>query len=232
MIQVRKSAERGHAQHGWLDSHHTFSFADYYDPRQMGFSNLRVMNEDRVQAGAGFPPHSHRDMEIISYVLDGAIAHEDSMGNGSVIRPGDVQMMRAGTGVTHSEYNASKDEPAHFLQVWIEPKYTGMKPAYQQKHFSAEEKKNHFRLVASPDGRDGSLTLNQDASLYALLLDPGQTARQSLAPGRRAWVQVARGEVEVNGQRLEEGDGARITDEQEISVTARQPAEILLFDLA
>jgi redox-sensitive bicupin YhaK (pirin superfamily) len=231
MISVRKANDRGHAQHGWLDSFHTFSFADYHDPNQMGFGALRVINEDRVQAGAGFPTHGHRDMEIISYVLDGAIAHKDSMGTGAVLRPGEVQRMSAGTGVTHSEFNASKTEGLHFLQIWIQPDVRAIAPTYEQKMFG-DERKGKLRLVVSPDGRDGSLTIRQDATMYAALLTKGETVEHSLGRGRRAWVQVARGEATLNGTKLAQGDGAAITNETALALTATSDAEVILFDLA
>ena len=232
MIALRKSGERGHADHGWLDSHHTFSFADYYDPREMGFATLRVINEDRVQGGRGFGTHPHRDMEIISYVLDGALEHKDSMGTGSVIRPGDVQRMSAGTGVSHSEYNHSPSEQVHFLQIWIEPKRRGVKPSYEQKNFPREEKKGRLRLVASPDGANGSVQINQDAWIYAAVLDGEDAATYALPSGHNAYVHVARGRVSVNGQALEAGDGAKITAEPRLRFADGQDAEILLFDLA
>jgi len=230
MITIRRAEERGHADHGWLNTYHTFSFADYYDPEQMGFRALRVINEDRVQAGAGFGKHGHRDMEIISYVLEGSLGHSDSMGTGSTIRPGEVQRMSAGSGVTHSEMNASKDEPVHFLQIWILPEKGGIRPGYEQKKFEEEERRGTLRLVASPDAADGSVTIHQDVRLYSTLLDGDQTVTHALAPGRYGWVQVARGEVELNGQTLKAGDGAAI--EGEPSVTLRGTgAEVLLFDL-
>jgi hypothetical protein len=232
MMILRRSDERGHADHGWLDSHHTFSFGDYHDPEFMGFRALRVINEDRVAPGAGFPTHPHRDMEIISYVLGGQIAHKDSMGTGSVIRPGEVQRMSAGTGVTHSEFNASKTEPLHFLQIWIIPERRGLSPSYEQKSYSEEERRGRLRLVASRDGRDGSVTVHQDVALYAGLLEPGQTVERPIAPGRHAWVQVARGEIELFGERLVAGDGAAVTEEAVIKITGRAPSEILVFDLA
>ncbi len=231
MVRVRSAADRGHANHGWLDSYHTFSFADYYDPQQMGFSVLRVINEDRVEPGAGFPTHGHRDMEIVSYVLDGALEHKDSMGNGSVIRPGDVQRMSAGTGVRHSEYNASKTEGVHFLQIWILPKSTGIAPGYEQKHFAPGELDGKLRVVASPDGRDGSVTIHQDACLYATRLANGAALAHALAPGRHAYVHVARGRVAVNGMPLATGDGARIESESRITFGNANDAELLLFDL-
>jgi redox-sensitive bicupin YhaK (pirin superfamily) len=231
MLEIRKSTERGHANHGWLDSHHTFSFADYYDPQQMGFSVLRVINEDRVEPGAGFPTHGHRDMEIVSYVLDGALEHKDNMGNGSVIRPGDVQRMSAGTGVRHSEYNASNNERVHFLQIWILPKATGIAPDYEQKHFTPTELDSKLRVVASPDGRDGSVTIHQDAYLYASRLANGAQVAHALAPGRRAYVHVARGSVAINGTPLTAGDGARIENETRVTLGNANGAEVLLFDL-
>lgn len=232
MLTLRKSVDRGHANHGWLDSWHTFSFAGYHDPAHMGFGHLRVINDDTVQPGQGFGTHGHRDMEIISYVLDGALEHKDSMGNGSVIRPGDVQRMSAGRGVQHSEFNASSSEPVHFLQIWIEPNVTGIAPGYEETHFSGEEKRGRLRLIASPDGREGSVTLHQDARVYAALLDGTATVTHALARGRRAYVHVARGEVKVNGHQLGAGDGARLTDETTITFTDAKEAEILLFDLA
>jgi redox-sensitive bicupin YhaK (pirin superfamily) len=232
MINVRKSAERGHFDFGWLDTHHTFSFGEYYDPRNMGFRSLRVINEDYVRAGHGFPTHPHRDMEIITYVLKGALEHRDSMGNGTVIRPGEVQRMSAGTGVRHSEKNASAEEDVHLLQIWIIPEEQGLRPSYEQKMFEADEKRGRLRLIASNDGRDGSVTMHQDANLYAALLDTGQEATHGLPQGRHAWAQVARGAVEINGQILQQGDGASITDETQLSIKGREPSEILLFDLA
>lgn len=231
MITIRKSSERGHAMHGWLDSRHTFSFAGYQDPEHMGFGPLRVINEDRVEPGKGFAAHSHRDMEIVSYVLEGALEHRDSMGNGSVIQPGDVQMMRAGTGVTHSEYNHSKHEPVHFLQIWIVPDTAGLAPAYGQRHFSEDERRGRLRLVASSDGRDGSLQVRQDASMYASMLDAGASVKHDLAPGRRAWVQMIRGRADVGGSTLEGGDGAAIEGETSVAIRADASCELLLFDL-
>jgi hypothetical protein len=232
MLTVRRSDARGHANHGWLDSYHTFSFADYYDPREMGFGSLRVINEDRVQPGMGFGTHPHRDMEIISYVLEGALEHRDSLGTGSVIRPGDVQRMSAGTGVRHSEYNASERELVHFLQIWIEPSVQGVKPSYEQKTFGAQDKRGRLRLVASPDGAEGSVTIHQDAKLFAGLLDGADEVSHALPADRKAYVHVARGEVEVNGQRLSAGDGARISDEPQLRFANARGAELLLFDLA
>ena len=232
MIQVRKSTERGHANHGWLDSWHTFSFSSYYDPEYMGFSSLRVINDDRIAAGAGFPTHPHRDMEIVTYLLEGALEHKDSMGNGSVIRAGEVQRLTAGTGITHSEFNASDSDPIRLLQIWIQPNQTGLTPGYEQKMFSAAEKQGRLRLVASADGRDGSVTIHQDANLHAGLLGKSDQIRHTLAPGRHAYLQVARGEVQVNGLGLSEGDGAALTGEDEINLTTATSAEVLLFDLA
>ena len=230
MLTLRKSEDRGHANHGWLDSYHSFSFADYYDPEHMGYGPLRVINEDRVQAGAGFGTHGHRDMEIISYVLDGALAHEDSMGNGSAIVPGDVQRMSAGTGVRHSEFNHSKTGVTHFLQIWIEPKFTGIQPSYEQKHFSAQEKRGRLRLIASPDGRDGSVSINQDAFLYAGLFDGAENAALTIAAGRQGYVHVARGRITVNGQALDAGDALK-TGAGAITLQGGQAAEVLVFDL-
>jgi redox-sensitive bicupin YhaK (pirin superfamily) len=211
MLNIRRANERGHAEHGWLDSRHTFSFADYYDPKFMGFGPLRVINEDRVQPGEGFGTHSHRDMEIISYVLEGELAHKDSMGNGSVIRPGDVQRMSAGTGVTHSEFNHSPSELVHFLQIWILPERERMRPSYEEKHFDDADKRGRLKLVASRDGRDGSVVIHQDVALYAALLENGERVEHALADGRRAWAQVTRGSVQVNGETLVAGDGAAIS---------------------
>jgi hypothetical protein len=232
MIELRKSADRGLADHGWLRSFHTFSFADYHDPRHMGYGALRVINEDRVQPGMGFGTHGHRDMEIISYVLEGALEHKDSMGNGSVIRPGDVQRMSAGTGVRHSEFNASRADLVHFLQIWIEPGARGIPPSYEEKHFDAASKRGRLRLVASPDGRDGSVTIHQDACLYAALVDGAERVAHVIAPGRRAYVHVARGAVVVNGQPLEGGDALKASNVAELVIEQGRDAEVLLFDLA
>ena len=231
MLTVRKAAARGHANHGWLDTWHTFSFADYYDPREMGFGALRVINDDKVEPGQGFGMHGHRDMEIITYVLEGALEHKDSMGNGSIIRPGDVQRMSAGTGVRHSEFNPSREERVHLLQIWIEPRIMGVRPSYEEKKFGAQEKKGRLRLIASPDGRDGSVTIHQDANVYAALLDGKDAVAHRLAPARRAYVHVARGAVKVNGVELKGGDGAKITEESEIEFSGAKQAELLLFDL-
>jgi hypothetical protein len=232
MIVRRSADQRGHANHGWLDSRHTFSFADYHDPAHMGFRSLRVINEDRVQPAQGFGTHGHRDMEIISYVLEGELAHQDSMGTGSVITPGDVQRMSAGTGVLHSEKNPSPSKPAHFFQIWLLPARRGVAPSYEQKRFEDAEKQGTLRLVASPDGRDGSISVNQDADLYAGLFKPGEGAHLDLRPGRHAWVQIARGEITLNGETLNAGDGAAVSDEQALDLTARSDAEVLVFDLA
>jgi len=232
MIEIRKAEERGHAEHGWLDSYHTFSFADYYDPEHMGFRSLRVINEDRVQAGQGFGTHPHRDMEIISYVLEGALQHKDSMGTGSTIRPGDVQRMSAGTGVTHSEFNASKSELVHFLQIWLMPSQRGIAPSYEQKAFSSQDKQGRLRVVAAPDARDGSLTIHTDAVVYAGLLDAGQVSELKLAKGRHAWVHIARGKAKVGGRELRAGDGAALSDEPLVRIEGVDHAEVLVFDLA
>ena len=231
MITVRRSQDRGHYDHGWLDTRHTFPFAEYHDPRHMGFRVLRVINEDRVRPGQGFGTHPHRDMEIVSYVLSGALEHRDSMGNGSTIRPGEVQRMSAGTGVLHSEFNPSASEPVHFLQIWILPERPGLAPGYEQKRFPEEEKRGRLRLLASPDGRDGSVTIHQDARILAASLEAGEEVRHALAPGRHAWVQVTRGEVELAGERLAAGDGASLSGEAAATVRGRSTAEVLLFDL-
>ncbi len=235
MITVRPSTERGHFDHGWLNTFHTFSFADYYDPKHVHFRGLRVINEDTVQPGGGFPTHPHRDMEIITYILRGTLAHKDSMGNGSTIVPGDVQRMSAGTGVLHSEFNHSRDELVHLLQIWIFPEQHGLKPSYEQKTFPPEEKLNRLRLVASPDGRDGAVTIHTDARVYGALLEGGQSVTHELAKGRGAWIQVVSGEIDVNGKRLAAGDGAGIEDERALAITGRTQSgtsEFLLFDLA
>ena len=229
--QIRRGDERGHARHGWLDSFHSFSFADYHDPRHMGFGPLRVINEDRVQPGMGFGTHGHRDMEIISYVLSGGLAHQDSMGNGSVLRPGDVQRMSAGTGVQHSEYNASREEPVHFLQIWIEPARRGIAPGYEEKRFDPESKRGRLRLIASPDGADGSVTIHQDARLYAALLDGAEAVDFRQQAGRRTYVHVVRGAVCVNGQPLAGGDAMKLEGAQRLRIDGGRDAEILLFDL-
>ncbi len=231
MITLRRSQERGHANHGWLDTYHTFSFANYLDPQHMGFSVLRVLNDDTVAPGMGFGTHPHADMEIVSVVLDGALAHRDSMGNSSVIRPGEVQRMSAGTGVRHSEFNPSDTEPVHFFQIWILPNQKGLPPSYEQKTFSEEEKRGKLRLVASPDGRDGSVTVHQDVLLYLTLLGAGDTLTQPLPSGRKAYVHVARGGVVVNGEAMVAGDGAKLVDETKLRLEATDAAEVLLFDL-
>lgn len=229
---IRRANERGFADHGWLRSFHTFSFADYYAPAHMGFRSLRVINEDRVQGGKGFGTHPHRDMEIISYVLSGGLQHKDSMGTGSVIRPGDVQRMSAGTGVTHSEFNASPTEGVHFLQIWIMPDTRGIAPSYEQKHFTEAERQGRLKLVASKDAREGSLAIHQDASLYAGLLGAGERVTHDLPSGRYAWLHVARGKVEVGGIELSAGDAAAFEQGGEIAVVGREASEVLLFDLA
>jgi quercetin 2,3-dioxygenase len=232
MINIRKSNDRGRANHGWLDTHFTFSFADYFDPEHVQFRTLRVMNDDRVAGSGGFPMHPHRDMEIVTYVLEGALEHRDSLGNGSVIKPGDVQYMSAGSGVTHSEFNPSKTEPVHLYQIWMLPEKKGLKPAYDQKNFDEAEKRGKLRLVASPDGRDGSLKIRQDNELYATVLGAGDSVKHALKPERYAYVQVARGSVKLNGQQLAEGDGAAISAEKSVELTGVKDAEVLLFDLA
>jgi hypothetical protein len=232
MITVRPAEQRGPTDIGWLDSRHTFSFGDYFDPRHMGFGPLRVINEDRVKPGAGFATHGHSDMEIVSYVLAGALAHKDSLGTGSTIRPGDVQRMSAGTGIRHSEFNASQTEPVHFLQIWILPEKAGLAPGYEQKHFPAAEKRGRLRLVAARDGREGAVKLNRDADLYSALLAPGETVTHAFRPGRKGWLQVARGVVRLGDMHLRAGDGAAIDGEPALAVTGHEDAEILLFDMA
>jgi redox-sensitive bicupin YhaK (pirin superfamily) len=232
MIEIRKSEERGRADHGWLNTRFTFSFAEYHDPKHVHFRTLRVMNDDQVAGGGGFPTHPHQDMEIVTYVLEGALQHKDSMGNGSVIRPGDVQYMSAGTGVAHSEFNASDKEPVHLYQIWMFPDKKGYKPAYDQKHFDDAEKRGKLRLVASPDGRDGSVKIRQDNQLYVTALGPGDTVKHGLMKERHAYVQVARGSVTLNGTKLETGDGAAISAEKALQLTGVKDAEVLLFDLA
>jgi redox-sensitive bicupin YhaK (pirin superfamily) len=231
MIEIRKSKDRGYADHGWLRSYHTFSFADYHDPEHMGFGHLRVINEDRIQPGTGFGTHGHRDMEIISYVLEGALEHKDSMGNGSAIVPGDVQRMSAGKGVMHSEFNHAQDGVTHFLQIWIEPNVTGIPPSYEQKHFDAASKRGRLRLVASPDRREGSVKIHQEAFLYAALLDGADRAVHKLQSGRRAYVHVVRGKLTVSGQPLEAGDALKAVNTAEIVLEKGERAEVLLFDL-
>jgi redox-sensitive bicupin YhaK (pirin superfamily) len=232
MITVRRADDRFVTRIGWLDSRHTFSFGDHYSPEHMGFRALRVINEDKVDPGKGFPRHPHRDMEIISYVLEGALEHRDSLGTGSTIRPGEVQRMSAGTGVFHSEYNPRRDSRTHFLQIWILPERAGLPPGYEQRAFTEAERQGRLRLIAARDGRDGAVTVHQDVSLYGALLAPGQTVRHALAPGRHAWVQVARGAVTVGDEALTAGDGAAISDQRELVIAATAPAEVLLFDLA
>lgn len=232
MITVRKAGQRGHADHGWLNTHHTFSFAEYQDPAQMGFRSLRVMNEDKVAPGMGFGTHGHQDMEIISYVLSGALEHKDSLGNGEVLRPGEFQRISAGSGVKHSEFNPSANEPVHFYQIWLLPQQRGLTPSYEQKFFSEEEKRGVLRLVASPDGSEGSLSIHQDAKVYLLLLDPAESVQYAMPVGRYAWLQVLRGSVTVNSIALETSDGLAISDEKDLTIVGNQSAEVMLFDLA
>jgi redox-sensitive bicupin YhaK (pirin superfamily) len=233
MITLRPSNARGSASFGWLDSRHTFSFGSYYDPNHMGFAALRVINEDKVQPGQGFGTHGHRNMEIISYVLDGALEHKDNIGNGSIIRPGDVQRMSAGTGILHSEYNASSTELVHFLQIWVLPNQKNLQPSYEQVHFGADEKRGKLRLVGSSDGRDGSVTVHQDVDLYASLLNEGDSVNHAIAPHRSVWVHVARGSVDLNGHTLYAGDGASMVQEDQLTLTgASKDAEVLVFDMA
>ena len=239
MITVRKSSDRGYADHGWLKSAHSFSFADYHDPKHMGFGSLRVINEDRIAAGGGFGTHGHRDMEIISYVLDGELAHKDSMGNGGkdsavsgIIRPGDVQRMSAGSGVMHSEFNHAEGMSTHFLQIWIQPNVRGIEPSYEQKHFDAAAKRGNLRMVASPDGRDGSITLHADATIAAGLFDAGEHVEMPLVPTRKTWVQVVRGQVEINGTALVAGDAVGLEQEPLLRIAKGEDAEVLVFDLA
>jgi redox-sensitive bicupin YhaK (pirin superfamily) len=231
MNDIRRSAERGFADHGWLKSFHTFSFADYFDPEHVEFGPLRVINEDRVQAGAGFGTHSHRDMEIVSYVLSGELAHKDSMGNGSVIKPGDVQRMSAGTGVRHSEFNPSSHEPVHFLQIWIQPAERNIEPSYEEKRFAADEKRGRLRLIVSPDRADGSLLIHQDARIYAGVFDRDERAELKVAHGRRIYLHVARGALTANGSTLEAGDALRISDGSVLVLSQARDAEVLVFDL-
>ena len=232
MINIRRSNERGGGNYGWLDTKHTFSFDQYYDPRFMGFRSLRVINEDWVAPNTGFPTHPHKDMEIITYVLEGALEHKDSLGTGSVILPGDGQRMSAGTGIRHSEFNHSKTDPVRLLQIWIMPDKQGHKPGYEQKSFPNDEKQGKLRVIASPDGKNGSVKINQDAQLYVSLLESGQEVKHEFGKGRAGWLQVAKGGVEVNGQKLSQGDGAAITDETKLTIKGVQDAEVLLFDLA
>jgi quercetin 2,3-dioxygenase len=232
MKTVRRSADRGHANHGWLDTRHTFSFADYHDPAHMGFRTLRVINEDHVAEGRGFGRHPHRDMEILTWVVSGAVEHSDSMGNRETVRPGEVQRMTAGTGVLHSEMNPSQTEPLHLLQIWIEPERRGLEPGYEQRPIADGERKGRLLLVASPDGRDGSVTVHQDASLYTGLLDSGDRVRHALGKGRHAWLQVIHGDLTASGEELHAGDGLAVSDESELVLESKGPAEVLLFDLA
>jgi len=232
VIRIRKAEARGRFDFGWLETHHTFSFGDYYDPSHMAFRSLRVINEDVVSPGRGFPTHGHRDMEIVTYIIKGALQHRDSMGSGSIIRRGDAQRMSAGTGVRHSESNPSKDEPVHLLQIWIMPEREGQPPEYEEKKFSDEEKRNRLRLIVSRDGEEGAVRIHQDAKIYASVLDEGKSVTHQLANGRHAWLQVAAGSVELNGTQLKHGDGAAISAENELSIVAREPSEVLLFDLA
>lgn len=231
MIQIRKASERGHANHGWLDTWHSFSFADYFDPQHMGYSVLRVINEDRIAPGAGFPTHAHRDMEIITYLLQGALEHKDSMGNGSIIRPGEIQRMSAGSGISHSEFNASESAEAHLLQIWIEPKERGISPGYEQKSLAVAGKGNALKLLASPDGQDGSVTIHQDALLYAALLQDYEETAYSIPAGRRVYIHLARGKLKLNGFDLEAGDGAKVWDENINILSTAAGSEALLFDL-
>ena len=231
MFQVRRGTERGHFNHGWLDTYHTFSFGDYHDPQHTHFQALRVMNEDRVKPGQGFGTHPHRDMEIVTYVLSGALEHKDSMGNGEVLRPGEFQRMSAGSGILHSEFNPSKTEPVHLYQIWLFPRQKGVTPSYEQRAFPEAEKQGRLRVVASPDGREGSLTIGQDASVFLSLLDANQRVTHELTPGRHAWLQVLRGAVDLNGNVLVAGDGVAVSDENALSVRATEPSEVMLFDL-
>jgi quercetin 2,3-dioxygenase len=231
MLQIRRSEDRGHFDHGWLDTYHTFSFSDYYNPEHMGFRSLRVINEDRVAGGQGFGMHPHRDMEIITYILSGALSHRDSLGNGSTIRPGDVQRMTAGTGIRHSEFNGSETEPVHLLQIWILPEKPGLTPSYEEKKFPEETRRDQLRLVASRGGRDGAVNINQDTELYVGTLSKGSEVTHPLRAGRHAWVQVARGGVTLNGQSLRAGDGAAVSEEAALAIRATEPSEVLVFDL-
>jgi hypothetical protein len=232
MITIRKAEERGHANHGWLNSYHTFSFANYYDPKHMGFRALRVINEDQVSPGEGFGTHGHSDMEILTYVLDGSLEHKDSLGTGSVIKPGEVQRMSAGTGIRHSEFNHSKTDTVHFLQIWLLPETKGLPASYEQREFALAQNPGKLFLVASRDGREGAVTVHQDVDLYAARLEPNQRVSHTLKPQRHAWIQVARGEITLNGLPLEKGDGAAISEERDIAIEAATDAELLLFDLA
>lgn len=231
MLQIRKSTERGHANHGWLNTYHTFSFSSYRDPQHMGFRALRVMNEDWVAPGEGFGTHPHQDMEIVTYVLEGALEHKDSMGNGEVLRPGEFQRMSAGTGITHSEFNPSETEPVHLYQIWLFPERKGLEPSYEQRQFPESERRNKLRLVASPTAEEGSLLIHQDARIYLGQLDQGREVFQQFASGRYGWLQVLRGSVKVNGLSLQTSDGAAVSDEAELAIQATENAEIMLFDL-
>jgi quercetin 2,3-dioxygenase len=231
VITKRPASERGHGQHGWLDTRHTFSFSDYHDPRQLGFSVLRVINEDRVTAGQGFGMHGHRDMEIISYVLEGELGHKDSLGNGSVLRPGELQCMTAGTGIRHSEFNPADSEPVHFYQIWLFPKQKGLPPSYDQRAFPEKDRQNRLRVVASPDGRDGSLTIHQDAEVFLATLAAGERVTHELTPARSAWLQVLRGSVQLNGVTLATSDGAAVSDESTLTMVGKDLCEVMLFDL-
>jgi len=232
MITIRKAEERGHANFGWLNTYHTFSFANYYDRNYLGFRSLRVINEDRVQPGGGFPSHSHRDMEIITYVLNGALEHQDSLGNGSIIRPGEVQRMSAGTGITHSEYNPSKTDDVHLLQIWLFPDTPNLQPSYEQKQFAIAQNPNQLHLVAAPKGKNNAVTIHQDVELYAGILHPGQQISYCLSPQRHAWLQVAQGAISVNNNSLKAGDGVAMSNEEKLVISASEQAEILLFDLS
>lgn len=232
MITIRGARERGHFDHGWLNTYHTFSFDQYYDPRYMGFRTLRVINEDFVAGGRGFPKHGHRDMEIITYILEGALKHEDSMGNGSVIRPGDVQRMTAGTGVRHSEQNASEHEQVHLLQIWILPHTVGLEPGYEQKAFTEDERRGRLKLIASEDGSDGSVVVHQDVKLFASIIPAGEQVEHTMDQQRHAWIQVARGAISVNGEKADQGDGVAVAGESNLQIKAEENAEVLLFDLA
>jgi redox-sensitive bicupin YhaK (pirin superfamily) len=232
MIRIRRSAERGYFDHGWLQTYHTFSFAGYRDPQHMGFRALRVINEDRVAPGQGFGTHGHRDMEIVTYVLEGALEHRDSMGNGEVLRPGEFQRMSAGTGIEHSEFNPSASEPVHLYQIWLFPERKGITPSYEQKAFDPAERHNRLRVVASRDGQDGALTIQQDARILLGTIDPGEQIARAIPPGRHAWLQVLRGAIELDGTRLVAGDGAALSEEPSVTLRAAEPAEVMLFDLA
>jgi redox-sensitive bicupin YhaK (pirin superfamily) len=232
MMQLRKAGDRGHADHGWLKTFHTFSFADYQDPSHMGFRSLRVINEDRVLPGMGFGTHGHRDMEIITYVLEGALEHKDSMGNGEVLRPGEFQRMSAGTGVRHSEFNPSATEPVHLYQIWLLPQRNGIQPSYEQKFFSDDEKQDRLRIVASPDGAEGSLTIHQDVRVFLSSLNTGKSVDHKMLPGRHAWLQVLHGSIRVNGTFLETSDGLAVSEERSLTIVGERPAEVMLFDLA